>query len=142
MFQINEKGSSARGTKCYRCGNPDHLATKCRFKESVCHQCGKTGHLAKVCRSKSSSQKPPVRAGKPRKYSENPVHRVEEEYEDSEEDNPIHQIHTVNGSRSLPPIKVQIGVDDCLVNMEVDTGASMSIMAETTYRRLWPQGVG
>ena len=30
-------------------------------------------------------------------------------------------------------------VDDCLIPMEVDTGASMSLMSEHTFRRLWPR---
>ena len=32
-----------------------------------------------------------------------------------------------------------MGVDDCLITMEVDTGASMSIMAENTFNKLWPR---
>lgn len=38
----------------------------------------------------------------------------------------------------LPPLKVRIKVDDCLITMEVNTGASLSLMAEATFRRLWP----
>ena len=39
--------------------------------------------------------------------------------------------------KSLPPLKVQVEVDGRRVSMEVDTGASMSIMSETTYKQLW-----
>lgn len=45
----------------------------------------------------------------------------------------LHYIHAVKQSlRNLPPIKV----DDCLLTMEVDTGASVS---ESTFFRLWPK---
>ena len=40
---------------------------------------------------------------------------------------------------SPPPIQVKVKVDDCLIPMEVDTGASMSLMSEHTFRRLWPR---
>ena len=33
---------------------------------------------------------------------------------------------------------VKIRVDDCLINIELDTGASMSIMSEHTFKGLWP----
>ena len=36
---------------CYRCGG-SHLATACRFINTVCHACKKRGHIARVCRSK------------------------------------------------------------------------------------------
>ena len=63
---------------------------------------------------------------------------MEAESEESEELGAYHIQVAKQRPESLPPIKVQIGVDDCLVSMEVDTGASNTIMAETTYQRLWP----
>ena len=38
----------------------------------------------------------------------------------------------------VPPLKVHVQIDDCDILMEVDTGASVSIMAESTYQKLWP----
>ena len=130
--------SGAKGVTCHRCG-PGHLATQCKFRDRVCHSCGKTGHLAIVCRSKFNSQKKTLKAAKTKKCSAQPVRRVEEESEESSEEDFVHHIRAVKrGRNSLPPIKVQVGVDDCLVSMEVDTGASMSIMGETTFNKLWP----
>ena len=37
-----------------------------------------------------------------------------------------------------PPIQVKVKVDDCLLTMEVDTGASSSLRSEKTYKALWP----
>lgn len=34
---------------CFRCGDPDHYADKCKFKSTVCNCCKKSGHLEKVC---------------------------------------------------------------------------------------------
>ena len=38
--------------KCYRCGDPSHLANTCRFRSYACSLCKKVGHLQKVCRAR------------------------------------------------------------------------------------------
>ena len=42
---------------CYRCGQTNHKAHDCRFKEATCHNCGKKGHIKVVCRSKKQPQR-------------------------------------------------------------------------------------
>ena len=42
------------------------------------------------------------------------------------------------GIAHSPPIQVKVQLDDCVVNMEVDTGAAMSLMSQTTFQGLWP----
>ena len=37
-----------------------------------------------------------------------------------------------------PPIQVKVRVDECVIRMEVDTGAAVSLMSESTYKKLWP----
>ena len=39
----------------------------------------------------------------------------------------------------LPPLRVSLQLDDCKITMETDTGASVSIMSEDTYRKIWPK---
>ena len=39
----------------------------------------------------------------------------------------------------LPPLRVSLQLDDRKITMEVDTGASVSIMSEDTYRKIWPK---
>ncbi|XP_061510325.1 uncharacterized protein LOC133392798 [Anopheles gambiae] len=41
-----------RKTACYRCGNEEHFADKCRHRNAICNYCKKMGHLDKVCRTK------------------------------------------------------------------------------------------
>ena len=42
-------------------------------------------------------------------------------------------------SKTSSPPKVDLQLDDCSVSMEVDTGASISLISETTYKKLWPK---
>ena len=37
-----------------------------------------------------------------------------------------------------PPIQVRVQLDECVVAMEVDTGAAVSLMSEATFMHLWP----
>ena len=37
-----------------------------------------------------------------------------------------------------PPVKVKVKLYDCVVNMEVDTSATMSLMSQATFQGLWP----
>lgn len=36
-----------------------------------------------------------------------------------------------------PPIKAEVTIDDADISMEVDSGASRSIISEITYQKLW-----
>ena len=137
-----KKASSNEGgarLTCHRCGKPGHLVPVCRFRESVCHKCKKKGHLTKVCRSKSQTQ-PTSHGTKPKRSTSQPVRQVDEE-SDAESDDSMQPILTVKQGCDgrQPPIKVHVGVDKCSIPMEIDTGASVSIMSETTYHKLWPR---
>ena len=62
-----------------------------------------------------------------------PVGQIEEEI-DADSDDSLQLIQTLGDGREgrQPPIKVHVEVDNCSVPMEVDTGASVFIMAEAT----------
>ena len=52
VHKIENKGKM----RCYRCNNPNHMANRCKFKESTCYRCKRQGHLAKVCTSTVSEK--------------------------------------------------------------------------------------
>ena len=94
----------------------------------------KKGHLAKVCRSKAQAQPTPQAKPRTRRTTSNsqPVRQVDEE-SDTDSDDYMQPIMTVTKQRQdgcTPPIKVHIEVDKVSIPMEVDTGASVSIMSE------------
>ena len=47
---------NASGT-CMRCGNANHKANDCRYKQSTCNYCHKKGRLERVCLSKKRQRK-------------------------------------------------------------------------------------
>lgn len=109
---------------CYRCGKAGHLSAKCRHKGSKCHSCGKMGHLQAVCRSKPSQDSPP-----PTSQQQHSVRQV------TEGDEP-YPLFTLSSART-EPWKVVMEIDEIPLEMEVDTGASLSLVAEETYQRHW-----
>ena len=114
---------------CYHCGG-NHKAIDCPHKSSECHKCGKKGHLACVCRSKKPVKKEP----RPRQDSINsrPTHVLTEDTDE-------YFLYNLNGS-AVQPLVVTVKVNNVDLKMELDTGASVSIISEATYNRLWPQG--
>ena len=111
---------------CYRCGKPGHKSAQCRFKTARCHNCGKEGHLARVCRG-GKGVGGGARKGQPRFHDQ--VKLVEDPAE-----HPLNQI--VADLRR--PICVEVELDRLSLNMELDTGAAVSLMSEKTYRKMFP----
>ena len=68
------------------------------------------------------------------------VKQLEESEESDEEADGLWLVEEVGGTHKLyqPPIKVPICVDGVSLCMELDTGASVSIVSETQYKQWWP----
>lgn len=116
---------------CYRCGRTNHTANECKFKDAQCRSCGKTGHIAPVCRSNAANKTP----SKKLKHKPKTHHVHKEPTESSSEDE--FKLNKVD-KHSQDPIVVQMQVNGSNLNMEVDTGAALSIISETTRRAVFP----
>lgn len=121
-------------TVCYRCGG-NHLASTCRCKEWECRLCKKKGHIVKVCRSVqgSSNRSHYVKQSQ----SEDTNHTTTEQHYPSSS---AYSMFNTN-SRSLAasrsdPLVVEVTLNSIPVSMELDTGASLSVINEDTYHRL------
>ena len=92
--------------------------------------------MAKVCKSSVTRQ-----PGNQKR--QNPKHKQIRQVEDDASGESSDSLGDVlvlkqTGSK-LPPLRVSLQLDDCKITMEVDTGASVSIMSEDTYRKIWPK---
>ncbi|CAG2195305.1 unnamed protein product [Mytilus edulis] len=129
-YTRNNSGNSKQGD-CYRCGG-NHLAAECRFKDAKCHSCKKKGHIAKKCRSKSDNGKLSENHREFKSRFKPRAHFMEQD-ESSESENEVYSVFHF-GNKSNEAYKVQINVNECEIAMEIDTGASVSIMSEDTYK--------
>ena len=110
---------------CYRCGGK-HSSARCHFRDSECHNCGKTGHLRKMCNSSRREKEKP---------KEGRTNLLEEEEPPLEEPE-TYGMYALR-SRANHPIEVTVTLNGVETTMEVDTGASRSIISEATYQKLW-----
>ena len=119
--KFNSNPKSKPDNPCSGCGG-NHWKKDCSFKEAECWKCQKKGHIGKVCFSKSKPNYNHAIS------SSNSKSKVSEEYIFHEE---------VVGQKVLPYL-VDVSINDINVSMELDTGASRSIMSLSTLNSLWP----
>ncbi|KAJ8023800.1 hypothetical protein HOLleu_36342 [Holothuria leucospilota] len=114
---------SGQKTACYRCGGVNHLPQDCWFKDKACNECGKIGHRAKVCRSKK-------------------VKQVSDKSKTSEPSTEPSQEYLFNvRSKKGGPITVQVKVNEKLLTMDLDAGASLSLVSHKTFQKMWPNAL-
>ena len=114
---------------CYRCG-AKHKPTDCKFRDAECNFCKKKGHIARVCRSKiKSTQGAQMRT---HQLQTNAVPDAEETHE--------YSLFYTQGQNTPAPILVTLKVNGSDLEMELDTGATLSVISEQTYHKLFPTG--
>ena len=130
-------------TECYRCGKSGHYADDYYYKNSKYHKCKDIGHLSRKCKKKaysSTSYKEEKKIGKkkcnPNKFKAKPskVHQVEEEYSESSENEQEWSVFTVKTPDNRD-IKININIESVDYTMELDTGASLSLISEDSYQK-------
>lgn len=114
---------------CYRCLRNDHIASRCPFRSATCFGCKRVGHVKAACRARAGTdgRKPP-----PHQLSAN---KLEDSWL-SEEEEQLQRINVIKKTKE-PPIRVTLTVQGRQLEMELDTGASASLISEKTWRELW-----
>ena len=99
------------------------LSDQCHFKSEKCHACGKQGHISRVCQSKKK-----LHPSKNESRSQ-PTNQVIE-LTSSTTDYILFPVSTPEGK----PLQTTIDVENHPFVMEIDTGAAVSLINETTYK--------
>jgi hypothetical protein len=110
--------------RCFRCLSSKHLSANCPFLEKRCFNCSKIGHTAAACRSSTSSRK------EQQKVQEVEAAELEDQLE--EEAYSLHQM--AGGRKRVPPIMTMVVVNGTPLRMEIDTGASVSLISDKTFK--------
>jgi hypothetical protein len=127
-FKVRQRADRQTAT-CYRCGRIGHNPENCRFKNEICYNCRKVGHISSVCRSKGK--------GKPSNIRAIEAAHVEEENVEDDEYSAL-MLNNISSVSSNRPIVISVSVDQCPLNMELDTGAAVSLVSEETFKKCWP----
>ena len=119
------KSNGARGKreKCARCNNY-HGQRQCRFIDYVCNYCKEPGHIARACKKKSRRDV----------VSDT---QQNNEVQDTQSETDILDMYRVEENKS-PAYSVDVKINGTIVPMIIDTGASLSIINNTTYAKLIP----
>ena len=107
---------------CGRCGKSGHVGKQhCPAREATCRKCHKRGHFQSVCRTRS------VKAVS----SEDP----EDDFFVGavEEPSPL-VVPTI--SSGTDPWTVDVLLNDCRIEFQIDTGADVSVISEEQYQKL------
>ena len=127
-------GTGGMPQPCYHCAGK-HMSRDCRFKDFVCNHCGKKGNIARACRSKKDSQ-PKSRGRRRRSHTANVLEEEDNPTETEEVTYTDHLFHLA--SQKADPLTATVRVNSAALLMEIDTGASVSVISESTYRSsLW-----
>ena len=121
---------------CYRCGKTNHTPSTCRFLDSHCHHCGKKGHIRSVCRSKKQDLPPHNQS---RSVSQKTHYLDTEASSTPPPEEELHLFAIGAPTTKSSPIKCSVVAEGITLDMEVDTGAEVSVISEQTCKRFFPQ---
>ena len=130
---MKKQSPKSESDKCYRCGK-DHHRSKCHFKDATCHYCKRKGHIVANCQKKARKSSEKFSNSTSSQQGKQRVHVLDTEEPDEEQ--VIYPLFPVNPSSHKNPYMVTVELNGLEVKMELDTGASLSVISEDVYTQL------
>ena len=113
-----------RNSRCFRCLSDRHSGHECPFKNKQCFECNKVGHTR-------AAHKAGTVFG-----LENVTPAPESSRDDTDEVYNLFHVSTSKESTGRPPLFVKVHLNGRPVELEVDTGAAVSIIGEKELSKL------
>ena len=107
---------------CKCCGKRGHSQGACCFRTRVCYLCGKKGHLRSVCQAATDKQPS--------------IQQIEQQAVQDNSDDDL-TLWTITGDHKQG-YHVRLQVNGKHVQMELDTGAAVSVISEQEWNHLFP----
>ena len=105
---------------CFRCGSSGHNPAQCKFKTAQCNFCKKVGHIKSNCFALSNQK-------------QNNSSKQQNMIETSGTTGPeVYDLFTLK-KHHTERITTEIMMDGKSINMEVDTGAAITIIGRNTF---------
>ena len=111
--------------KCYRCAG-QHNPKVCPFIDKECFFCKNKGHTSKVCRKKAKSNL----------TTQQFSYVISETTDNDNSDDDLFSIYQLDRKMSSQPIIITIMIENQNVPIEIDTGASISLIKWDTFKKI------
>ena len=128
---MNFVAKNPQRSQCFCCGKNNHSPDNCFFQRKRCRSCGKLGHIAKMCKGDRNS---PAAADHRADLAEQDEHTAAIEADEL----PLFNIQMVKNQLSEPSITITPEVNTVSLPMELNTGASVSLISDQTFREHFP----
>lgn len=102
---------------CYRCGNTEHMADQCKFKEVICHYCKKKGHLRRMCLKEKRT-----------------INMIEQPTIETA----VYEISKIDSNAERKKIKCNVMVNNKSIEFEIDTGAPVTLINLDFAKQYFP----
>ena len=122
--------SSRQSTTCHRCLG-EHTPQTCPFRHTECHKCKKVGHIAKACKTRSPRTEKSHKQTKATNYMEEMQDTTRQGIPSQDSDN-SYDLFT-QSSNGQEPILISVTLNQTPIQMELDTGASLSLLNKQTF---------
>ena len=136
VHRVNHREKNVKSPRvnqeCYRCGGK-HDASSCKFRDAQCYKCERKGHLAKKCRGERKANG--TRESKQTSFkSKQPTHLVKDD--SGEEDVYAETMYHIYGENKVKAFEVTMELCGEPHKLEIDTGATRTVLNERTYNKL------
>ena len=127
--------------KCLRCGAKHNFSQPCPHRNTICNFCKKRGHNEKVCFAKRKSSSKLANNQKNHKMQADEDVLAPEPLSDASLffDHSEYDLFYNEGGDNNKMVSVTVGINSQPVTLEVDTGASLTLISTDTFQKLRQQ---